>query len=67
MSENQQKDSTGESMVFGMSLRGIITIILTITVCVLCPWKNELIETLKYGFCTTIGFFFAQKTQKPPA
>lgn len=54
-------DSGSESKIFGISIRGVITLILTVTVCALCPFKDALLEVLKDGFFLAMGFYFGQK------
>lgn len=60
------KDSTGESMIFGMSVRGLAFLMLTFTVCILSPFKSPMLEALKDGFFLALGFFYGQKTAQRP-
>lgn len=65
------------SAIFGVSVRGWLAIILTVTVCVICAasvvfislgWTSSTItipEPLYSGFMTALGFYLGQTMKKP--
>ena len=59
-----------ESNIFGVSVRGLIVFMLTLTVCILSGfivWKiqphDKIPEPLYSAFMLALGFYFGQKTQ----
>ena len=61
-----------ESNIGGVSIRGILTAVIIVSVCILAFINKDMIETLKYLASTVAGFYFGQKTSnggnnvKPP-
>jgi hypothetical protein len=55
------------SVIFGVSLRGWIALIVVLTVCGMSAWQLEIKEPLYTLAGLVIGFYFAQsKQQKTP-
>lgn len=50
-----------DSKLFGMSLRGAICIILTLTVCFMSGLDRIIKEPLYSAFLLALGFYFGQK------
>ena len=59
----RKKDSTGESMFLGMSLRGAIALLIVFTVCVMSCVDKKIVEPLYSLAMIIVGFFFAQKSK----
>ena len=61
-----------ESKIFGVSMRGWITLIIVIGTFVLA-WKFDKVrEVIPYGFTAAIGYYYGQKSmdsknENPPA
>ena len=53
-----------DSKIFGMSLRGAICIILTLTVCFMSGLDKIIKEPLYSAFLLALGFYFGQKNQQ---
>lgn len=58
-----------ESTIFGVSVRGLLVFIMTVTVCFLCSYmvialgiKDKIPEPLYTGFSLGLGFYFGQKS-----
>ena len=54
-----------DSKIMGVSLRGCITLILTLVVCTLAFKAVDVKEPLYSAFLLALGFYFGQKTGKP--
>ena len=52
-----------ESKIFGVSVRGWLTIIIIVTVCVLSFTDKDMAETLKFLASACAGFYWGQKTK----
>lgn len=63
----EAKPESGHSVIFGVSLRGWIALIIVLTVCVMSILALEVKEPLYTLAGLVIGFYFAQsqKPQKP--
>jgi len=55
---------TGESKLFGVSIRGWIAVVLIQTVCVMSVLKIAIVEPLYSMALLAIGFYFGQKDKK---
>lgn len=53
-----------ESTIFGMSLRGIIALIIVVTACSISAYGNEIKEPLYTVFIAAVSYYFGQKTSK---
>ena len=51
-----------ESKIFGMTVRGFLVILLTLTVCLLSGLSHKIDEPLYSAFMLALGFYFGQKT-----
>jgi hypothetical protein len=51
-----------ESNIFGMSVRSVLILILTVTVCYMSLVALEVKEPLYSAFMLGLGFYFGQKT-----
>ena len=54
----------GESKAFGISIRAVVMMMLTIAVCALAIKDDSVRATLTDGFLIALGFYFGQA--KPP-
>lgn len=61
MDENFINKSNTESQIYGISVRGWITLILVLTVCAMAGFKVQVLEPLYTAFSLAIGFYFGQK------
>ena len=60
---DEPKLSTDESAAFGVSMRGWLALLITLTVCGMSAMKIKVDEPL-YTLCTVaIGFYFGQKAK----
>ena len=50
-----------ESKIFGVSIRGWLAIILTLTACTMSYLNVVIIEPLYSAFLLSLGFYFGQK------
>ncbi len=56
-----------ESMIFGMTVRGFIVMMITMTLCTMTLGQMKIIEPF-YSICVfVIGFYFGQKTSNSSA
>ena len=58
--------SSGESKIFGISVRALVMVILTLSICSLSIKDESVRATLTDGFLIALGFFFGQKTPSKP-
>lgn len=59
----EQPNNNRESSVFGVSLRGIIAMIIVITACAMAVIGREITEPLYTVFVSAVAFYFGQKTK----
>ena len=52
-----------ESKIYGVSLRGWLTAIIIISVCILAFRNEKMVETLKNLAFIVAGFYWGQKTK----
>ena len=52
-----------ESSMWGVSVRALIIIVLTLTVCIMSLLLMKIGEPLYSAFTLALGFYFGQKTQ----
>lgn len=57
------EEQQGESSFFKVSIRGWITVFLTLTVCGMSILSVNINEPLYTAFSLAIGFYFGQKTK----
>lgn len=55
----EPKDSTSD--IAGVSVRGWLVILMTLSVCVICALNREVPEPLYTGFLMGLGFYLGQK------
>lgn len=52
-----------ESKIYGVSIRGWITICMVLTVCIMSGFKQAITEPLYTGFSMALGFYLGQKNK----
>jgi hypothetical protein len=52
-----------ESKILGVSIRGWLAVLMTMTVCVMSAFKTTITEPLYSGFLMGLGFYLGQKTK----
>ena len=57
--------SNGESKVLGVSIRAVVMIILTLTVCGLAVKDDNIRATVTDGFLIALGFYYGQAKPSP--
>lgn len=54
----------GESTIFGVSARGILALLITLSCCAVAVWLKDIL-TLKDLAFLVLGFYFGQKPVQP--